>query len=285
MISFAKRNIKIYFKDKTSVFFSLLAVFIMVLIYVFFLRGTLIKSFSNQISNVELLVDWWIAAGMLSVASVTTTLGAFGILIDDKTKKSNKDFIVSPISNKNIIGGYILSSVFIGIIMSVITLVIMNIYIALNGGDFLNLLAVLKILGIIALSTVANSAILLLLVSSLKNSSSFSTASSIIGTAIGFVVGAYIPIGSMPETIRFIVKCCPASHTAVILRQIMTKELMADSFKNVPSEFIDSFKQTLGITFKFGSVEISMLTSVLVLVLAIVLFYGLAILKFSFKKK
>ena len=43
-------------------------------------------------------MDSWLIAGILAVTSISTTLGAFGVIVDDKAKKIEKDFRCSPIS-------------------------------------------------------------------------------------------------------------------------------------------------------------------------------------------
>jgi multidrug/hemolysin transport system permease protein len=45
MIAFMNRNLKIFFKDKSAVFFSLLAVFIIIGLYALFLGETWTDSF------------------------------------------------------------------------------------------------------------------------------------------------------------------------------------------------------------------------------------------------
>ena len=124
MILFAKRNLKVYFRDKGSVFFSILSVLIVIGLYAFFLGDQLIKSVESfdesRTNEIKFLVNSWLIAGILSVTSISTTLGAFGVIVDDKVKKIDKDFRCSPISRSSIAGGYILNSFLIGVIMSVI---------------------------------------------------------------------------------------------------------------------------------------------------------------------
>ena len=56
MIGFAKRNLLLFFRDKTSVFFSLLAVFIIIGLYALFLGDVWISSFSDM-QGVRFLMD------------------------------------------------------------------------------------------------------------------------------------------------------------------------------------------------------------------------------------
>ena len=92
MISFVSRNLKVFFRDKTAVFFSLLAVLIVLGLYIFFLGDVWIDSFPN-IKGVKNLMNCWIIAGLIGVTSVTANMGAFGTMIEDKSKNKNKRFL------------------------------------------------------------------------------------------------------------------------------------------------------------------------------------------------
>ena len=55
------------------------------------------------------------------------------------------------------------------------------------------------------------------IVSWFKSIHAFSTASSIVGTFIGFLTGIYIPFRSLPEAVQLVIKIFPPSHTAVLI--------------------------------------------------------------------
>lgn len=172
MINFAKRNLKVFFRDKSSVFFSLLAVFIIIGLYALFLGDVWVNSFQGM-TGVRYLMDSWIMAGLLAVTSVTTTMGAFGIMVEDKAKKTIKDFTSSPIKRSSIAGGYIISSFAIGIILSIITVILAEIYILANGGELMSFITLLKVLGLILLATFTNTSMVLFIVSFFKSSKCF----------------------------------------------------------------------------------------------------------------
>lgn len=83
MIVLAKRNMMIFFRDKANVFFSMLVVFITLGLYIIFL-GENLASGMTDLPNAGQLVDTWIMAGILATTSLTTTLGAFGIMVNDR---------------------------------------------------------------------------------------------------------------------------------------------------------------------------------------------------------
>jgi len=284
MINFMKRNLLVFFKDKSSVFFSLLSVFIIIGLYALFLGDVWTGSLSD-LTGVRYLMDSWIVAGLLAVTSVTTTMGAFGIMVEDKSKKIIKDIRSSPIPRPSIAGGYILSAFVIGMIMCLVTLVLAELYILSNGGALLGWAALLKVFGLLLLSTFSNTALVLFIVSFFKSNNAFATASTIIGTVIGFLTGIYLPIGQLPDAVQWVIRVFPPSHSAVLLRQVMMADPLAATFAGIPAEYLEGFKETMGVVFKFGDTTVTPLMSMGILALSGLLFLGLSILSLSRKKK
>ncbi|MCL4417895.1 MAG: ABC transporter permease [Actinobacteria bacterium] len=274
LINLVKRNLKLYFRDRTSVFFSLLAVFIIIMLYVLFLGNMMVGNLKEMLgNNARFAIDSWVMAGLLSVTSITTTMGAFGTLVEDKTKKIIKDFSSAPLKRSTLAGGYIVGSFIIGLIMSIVTLIIAEVYIIANGGKLIGLLLLAELLGIMLLSVFASSAMVFFIASFFKTNSAFGTASTIIGTLIGFLTGIYIPIGSLPSGVQTIIKIFPTSHAAVLFRQIMMRAPMSAAFKNAPVQAATSFKQAMGVVFYVGNKELSPLINILVLVATGIIFY------------
>ena len=128
MINLAVRNLKIFFRDKSSVFFSFLSVIIIIGLYVLFL-GDVITSDMDGLPGVRFLMDSWIASGLMAVTSITSTMGAFGIMVEDRARKNNRDFLTAPLKRSTIAGGYVVSTYLIGVIISLVTLVLIELYI------------------------------------------------------------------------------------------------------------------------------------------------------------
>ena len=284
MISFGVRNLKVFFKDKSSVFFSLLAVFIIIGLYALFL-GDVWTSNMSDVPGIRFLMDSWIMAGLLAVTSVTTTMGAYGIMVQDKEKKITKDFAASPVGNRNLVGGYIIGAVVIGIIMSIVALALAELYILSGGGELLGMTALLKVLGLIVICTLCNSSIVLFLVSFFKSNNAFATASTIIGTLIGFLTGVYLPIGQLPESVQLIIKCFPPTHGALLFRQVMMESALSKSFVGAPAQALNDFENAMGVTVKFGDTSLTPMTSIIILLATAAVFYTLALLNISRKQK
>ena len=94
MLNFAARCLKIFFRQKSAVFFSLLSVLIIVGLYALFLGDA--WSSGSTLPDIDLLIKQWLLAGILSVTSVTTTMGAFALIISDRQQQISRDFMASP---------------------------------------------------------------------------------------------------------------------------------------------------------------------------------------------
>ena len=284
MINFMKRNLLVFFKDKASVFFSLLSVFIIIGMYALFL-GDVWSSGMEGIVGARNIMDLWIVAGLIAVTSVTTTMGAFGTMVEDKSKKIIKDIRSSPMPRVNIAGGYILSAFVIGVIMCVVALVLCQLYLLSEGGAMFTGIQFLKIFGLILLSTFSNTALVLFFVSFFQSNNAFSIASTIIGTVIGFLTGIYIPIGQLPEGVQTVIKVFPPSHSAMLLRQVIMEDGIKTGFAGAPASAVSDFKEMLGVTFQVGGKAVEPMTSILILIVAGFFFLGLSMLSLSRKKR
>ena len=284
MINFMKRNLLVFFKDKASVFFSLLSVFIIIGMYALFL-GDVWTSGMQDITGARNIMDCWIVAGLIAVTSVTTTMGAFGTMVEDKSKKIIKDIRSSPMPRVNIAGGYILSAFVIGVIMCVVALVLCQLYLVSEGGSVFTGIQLVKIFGLILLSTFSNTALVLFFVSFFQSNNAFSIASTIIGTVIGFLTGIYIPIGQLPEGVQTVIKVFPPSHSALLLRQVIMEDAIKTGFAGAPASAVSDFKEMLGVTFQVGGKAVEPLTSILILIVSGFFFLGLSMLSLSRKKR
>ncbi len=114
--------------------------------------------------------------------------------------------------------------------MSLLAFVLSEIYLVSSGGEMLSFFAILQTLGIMALTVLASSALVFFCVSFLRSQNAFTTLSTILGTLVGFVTGVYIPIGTLPEAMQWVVKLFPISHSAVLYRQVLTEVPLQNAF-------------------------------------------------------
>lgn len=281
---FAKRNIKVFFKYKANVFFSLLSALILIGLYVLFLGNILVDNLRQQnIQNARFIMDSWIMAGVISVTSITSAMGAYDSMIQDRENKIIKDFYAAPVNRNQLVIGYVISSTIIGIILTIVSLIFAEIYILAYGGSLLSLIQFLEVFGVIVLSVTSNTFMLFFCFTFVKSSAVFATINAVVGTLIGFLAGIYMPIGIMPEAIGWIIKITPVSHSAVLLRQIMMNDILSAALGS--GEHLKIFKLDMGVQFEVGGTVLSPWLSILYIALAGVLFFILSAVKISKKSK
>jgi multidrug/hemolysin transport system permease protein len=284
MSSLILRNLRIYFRDRLSVFFSLLSVILTFLLYLLFLGDV----WSNGLPDVEgarAMMDSWIMAGLITIASVTTTLGAATTMVDDRTRKIRKDFEASPISRSGLAGSYILSSFLVGVLMTLIQLVLAEVYIVLRGGELLSFFAFLKTFGIILLSVLGSTTFFIFLFTLLKSNAAVGTVSTLVGTLIGFLTGIYIPVGQLPAAVQGIVKLLPVSHTAALMRQVMMEKPLQTVFAGAPQEIMNEVLDSFGLQFSMNGSVIPAHVSVIMIAASGVIFFALCVWSMMKKEK
>ncbi len=275
-----KRNLKIYFRDKIAVFFSLLGVIIIIGLYVLFLGNMLTRQTSNDIPiDTGFIISAWVMAGVVTIATITTSMGAFGAMVQDKSKKIIYDFEVSPMKRTTLVLSYVLSALIVSLIMSFLTLLFSEIYFLINVGQLLGFVTILKCLGLLIFAVISSSTFVFMLVSFFNNNTAFTTASSIIGSLIGFLAGVYIPIGTMPTSVQRLIQIFPLSHAAVLMRQAMMSGIV--DLNQVPTDF----KESMGVNFYINNTMITNLQSILYILVTSILFLGVAVIVVSRKNK
>ncbi|MDR1158202.1 MAG: ABC transporter permease [Oscillospiraceae bacterium] len=283
MTALWRRNLLVFFRDRVSVFFSFLGVIVIIGLYVLFL-GDLMLSDMSGIPGSRFLMDSWIMAGMLAATGVTTTLGALGTMVTDRAQGITRDLSATPISRRALAGSYVAGAYVIGVLLTLVSLVFAELYIVAYGGRLLPAGALCKLLGLILLSVFASSGPLFFLTTFLKSTSAFATVSTILGTLIGFLTGIYIPIGSLPAAVQFVVKAFPISHAGVLFRQVMMEVPLAASFAAAPPEALSDFRTEMGVVFLSGETEIPWGVSVLILLATGFVFYLLSVARLSKKR-
>lgn len=283
MIGFAKRNIQLFFRDKAAVFFSLLSVLIIIGLYALFL-GDVWAEGMEEVHGVKNLMNHWIMAGLLTVTGTTTTMGAFGTMVEDRSRKIEKDFYCSPVSRASITGGYILSAFAVGCIMSVVAFLLAEVYILLSGGALLDWAACVKVFGIILLSTAASTAMVAFIVSFFQSQNGYAAASTVVGTMIGFLTGIYLPVGTLPGAVQTMVSVFPLSHSAALFRQVFMQAPLQEAFAGAPAQAAAEFEQMMGVRLSIGGSEISLAGSLLILGGTAAVFFLLAIWRMSKKR-
>ena len=275
-----KRNIQLFFRDKANVFFSLLGVLVILMLYILFLGDLMEQGLraglgfdSDQIRPAMASI---ILAGMVAVTSVTSCLGALGTKVEDRGV-AGRDFLTSPISRGKLTRSYMLGTAAVGLIMTLVMLVLSVIYLAAVGGGLPRIGDWGRLLFTVVLSVLCANAMMVFATSFIRSQNAFSALSAVIGTLIGFLMGIYIPIGTLPDAVQWIIRLFPMSHAASMFRQILADGPLRALFEGAPPEVLEGFRETYGIVFAYGDYTSGFWFSAVVLAVTTVVFYGLSV--------
>ncbi|WP_104053271.1 MULTISPECIES: ABC transporter permease [unclassified Arthrobacter] len=275
-----QRNLRLFFRDRMGVFFSLLSALILFLLYTLFLGSTQIDSLQSSFpaatrDEVKGFVDTWMFAGIVGITSITTGLGAMNVFVEDSSSGRFRDFLVSPIRREQLILGYLLSAGVVALIMTTVVLIISLAYLYLVDGISFDAGQIATVYGFLALSCVAFAALSAFAVSFVRTSGAYSALSTIVGTILGFLAGAYIPVGALPEGVRTVVNALPFMQAAVPLRQEMTADSLQVLALDQPEAVIE-LQELFGITASVGDWTVTNAYVVFVLAAMTVVFTLLA---------
>ena len=262
MLELISRNRKVYTRDRLAFFMSFLSVIILILVYQIFLGQIQIDAIKEALNSDTAstdtiqMVNYWLISGLTTIISMTSTLGAFGVMVLDKEKKLSEDFKVSPVSNFKIELSYAIFAILFGIIMTMFSCIFA---IGMFNGfssllDF-STMDYLSILGVVSMGTVLAATIILPILAFIRTSSAFTTLSTIVGTFIGFISGVYLSIGSVGESLQQVMTWFPLTQVNALLKQILMKDAISKVFDHAPSTVIMNYKESYGVILQNPSGE------------------------------
>jgi multidrug/hemolysin transport system permease protein len=230
----------------------------------------------KDVQNSSQLVDSWVMAGILSVVSITSTAGALGIMVNDKSTKISKDFYSSPVKKSHIAGGYVLCAAIVGLIMSFIMLALAEAYIVSRGGELLGFTSFIKVIGLIAIVSLSNTSVMIFFASFFRSHNAYTSAAGIVGSLIGFIAGAYIPIGMFPKGIQMVLEPLPVFQASALLREAMMGSLLQTSLSTMSQNEISEFYYMFGISTRVGNYSIPSMISFIILIATFIIFLSLS---------
>ena len=241
MLALLKRNFILYFRNRSGVFFSLLGALISFLLYIIFLQKNLTDSWS-QLPNSTNLLNNWLMGGTLAVTGMTTSFTALKQMVQDRENQVDQDLFLTDLGNWALQASYLISSIVISFVMQVFMYAVMSFY--FKESPVISYLPEIAL--IMLLSSLLSSLVNVLLIYRFQSVDSLGKLATIVGTASGFLVGTYIPIGVLPDFAQIIMKCTPATYIASLYRQVLMKERLETAFSGNNS-LLQEFQEKMGI--------------------------------------
>ena len=280
MLALLKRNFILYFRNRSGVFFSLLGALISFLLYIIFLQKNLTDAWSQLPDNTNLLNNW-LMGGTLAVTGITTSFTALTQMVQDRENQVDQDLFLTDLGIWSLQASHLISSTVISFVMQLFMFVVMSLY--FQESPAWSYLAEVAL--IMLLSSVLSSLVNALLIHRFQSVDSLGKLATIVGTASGFLVGTYVPLGVLPNFAQFLMKCTPATYIASLYRQVLMREKLDATFKG-NSSLLEEFPEKLGIQINWQELLTKEETYLLVVSICLLTFLlWLVLVKVSSKKK
>ena len=289
-----KRNIKLFLKDKMLVLFSVLAPLIILILYIFFLTDLQVGTIENVIKEAGIdgidpklvtgFLNNWMLSGVMAVSCITVAFNVNTIMVRDRERGSVNDVLAAPVKRWVIYASYIITCFVLTFCICFIVLLVALIYLACTGGFMMSFVDFLAILGITIFSIVSSSFISVFLVSFMKTEGSLGAFNGIFAAAIGFLIGAYLPLSILPKPVQYFVCFIPGAYSAGLFRNYFLRGPMEKLLEVLPGDVVKQLMGSYSVQMEFFGTTISSGWMVFALAISIIVFVGLLIIFYSNKK-
>lgn len=272
LTSLVKRNIKVFIRDRASVFFSFLSVLIMLLLYFLFLgkQYTSDPGLDTLTQNQKTFLSMGvIMGGVLVINTISLSLGVMVSIVNDLQTRKLEGFLVTPIPRIKIILSYFISSFIVTALLTLLMWAVTILYLGISTGYWYSIETILLSTLLLIFYTLISTSFMMGLVSFLKSQNAFGVIAGILGTVIGFMSGIYMPLHILGKGMSHVASILPFTHMTILLKQVLLKQpyaLLSPEVKSAVEVFYGT--QEIGI---FG-VNVSMVW----------LMIGIVILSFLF---
>jgi len=270
MLALLKRNFLLYFRNRSGVFFSLLGALISFILYIIFLQKNLTDAWA-QLPNNGPLLNNWLMSGTLAVTGITTSLAALTQLVKDREHQVDQDLYLSDQGKWRLPSSYLASAIIISFAMQVLMCVLMCGYFR----EVPKLSILPEVLLIMLLSSLLSSLVNAIFVHFFQSVDSLGKFATIVGTASGFLVGTYVPLGVLPNFAQLLMKCTPATYN----------ETLSETFKG-QDDLRQEFQEKMGVQLKWQELLTKENTYLIVLggILLVGILWAILVKKSSKKK-
>lgn len=274
---------------------SLITPFILLVLFVTFLRNVYIEGFSAGFPKgftvnkriIEGIAGAWLMSSILSVSAVTVAFCSNVIMIDDKIHSTVTDFKVSPVKGTTISLSYFISNFFVTLIVLTCVMLIGHIYLAavgwyISAGDVF-MIIIDMICGILFGTLLAG-----VVESFVSSQGALSAVATLFSSMYGFICGAYMPLSQFSNGLASVLGLLPGTYSVGIMRNhYMGGYIDALIKAGVPYENTEGIKDSFDMNlYVFGNkVPLGAMYGILLGACAVLLAAYIAVVVIKNKKK
>lgn len=233
ILALTKRNCLLFFRSKSTFFFSIFSSLILISLYFLFI-GKLYAQGFNETAGQALTSNQLYAAiysqmivGVLVINSVSLSTGSFTFMAVDLEKGKAHALLITKINRTQLVLSYLFAAIIISFSINIIMFIISTILIGAITGIFLGAAAFFSVVGVLAITTLVSCAIMLLIVSIVRASAAIGIINGVLGTILGFLCGIYMPYTNLGTAAKYVGSFLPFTHLTIWLKQIVLSDVFS----------------------------------------------------------
>lgn len=238
----ARRNLLLYFRDRATVFFSLLAPLIILMLYVLFLGDIQKQAVLSSLPDaaavsdraVRGFVDAWMLAGVVSVSCLTVSLTSMTTMVSDRKSRITDDYLAAPVPQVAVTLSYFVSFLAVTLLVGAAIYAVALAYLGISGTFFMSALDVLEGFGVLALSCLSSTFVMMFILSFFTSPDAVSAFAGIFSAVIGFLIGAYMPMSALPAGVQYATCFVPGSYSAGLFRNVFMSGALENLSAGIP---------------------------------------------------
>jgi multidrug/hemolysin transport system permease protein len=203
-------------------------------------------------------------------------------MIRDREEGLLNDVLVSPVKRQVITLAYFIYNFFVTLAVCGIVLAVSFVYLAFAGW-YLSLADVLSLIGLLLLSVLSSAFFSTFLCSFFKTGQAHGAFVGILSAAIGFLVGAYMPLSMFPAGVRYFALLLPGTYSAGAFRFLFMSGGLAEIAAAAP-QAAEALRVNFSMSLDFFGTEIGIGVMLPILAASAVLFAGLNFIVHKWRK-
>jgi len=226
------RNIKLFVRDRATVFFSFLSTIILVALYFLFVGKMymvgmdapelgVIAPTTLTLDGKNFMVYLQMMAGVLVLNSLSLSTGAFSTVAKDFEQRRIDGFTLTTTKGVTLVTSYFLTGFLVSFIFNTFTWVLSFIIIGLATGYWVCVTTFASVLLVLVVASLISSSIVLLITLLIKSSTAIGVINGVSGTFFGFLCGIYMPFSNLGDGVKAAGSVLPLSHMTIWMKQVM----------------------------------------------------------------
>lgn len=290
LMGLVRRNLLVYFKDRSAVFFSMLTPIIVLFLYILFLKGNYVSSISEAaerlmdfigMQDIDAFANGFLLAGILGSAMITVPYNTLSTIVKDRENGVDNDIRATPLKRSQIVLAYFIASSASAFIMTSLVmtagLILLN---ALNP-MYMSVGSIIYLYVTVLLGSLSATAFFMPIMMLIKSQSVSGAFMGIISAVSGFVIGAYLPVSQFSQGVQTLCNLFPATSVTVMLRQFCLGGLLNHMNECIGGAdngvFTDTLREYFSFSVRIAGKDIANVHAGMYVIAVTIVFIGLLI--------